>query len=359
VIRRLTAFLTSPRLAIALLVVVLACCVAGVTVFRGEQAGALIFSALWFNALLVLLAVSSATAFFSRIWKRKLTLVSAGMIVFHLSFAAMLGGIVYNRLCFFDGTLRLTEGETLPNDRPDSYDRVEHGRFFDLSRLRGTTTLVRMHRNYKVDGGNKRAAYEIAVGEGRQPQRSIIYVTEYLDVGGIRYFCSKEGYTVLVVVSEKGGREIYGGYVPLQSLKQPDGRFLYAAGSSRGPETFGLPPPPDHPRAQMLMSLRPNVVEDRQGEVTFAARSIALDGTPGVEQKGTRVVGAAFDLDDITLTPREIRYWVGINVRYDPGLAIILTSLCLGLAGIVVMFVGRLRQAMPRGAPRGAGGPQT
>jgi cytochrome c biogenesis protein ResB len=358
VLRRSTALLTSPKLAIALLVVVLACCVAGVTIFRGEHAGVLIFSTLWFNALLVLLAVSSATAFFSRIWKRKLTLVSGGMIVFHLSFAAMLGGIVYNRLFFFDGMLRLTEGETLPNDRPDSYDLMDHGRFFDLSRMRGKTTLVRMHRNYKIDGGNKRAAYEIAVGEGRQPQRSIIYITEYLDVGGIRYFCAKEGYSVLVVVSEKGGQEIYGAYVPLQSLKQPDGRFVYAAGTASGPATFGLPPPPAPPRAQMLLTLRPNTVEDRQGEVTFAARSIARDGTPGAERKGSMVIGAPFDLGDVTLTPREIRYWVGINVRYDPGLAIILTSLCLGLAGIIVMFVGRLRQGMPQGATRGAGAPQ-
>src|SRR5512138_3011950 len=98
---RAYAFLVSPRLAIALLVGVLACCVVGVTVYRGERAWQLIFSTLWFNGLLVLLAISSAAAFFTRIWRRKLTLVSAGMILFHLSFVGVLAGAVYNSLFHF------------------------------------------------------------------------------------------------------------------------------------------------------------------------------------------------------------------------------------------------------------------
>ncbi|MBL0277582.1 MAG: hypothetical protein IPQ24_16135 [Anaeromyxobacter sp.] len=61
----------------------------------------MIFSTLWFNGLLVLLAVSSAAAFFSRIWKRKASLVQAGMIIFHLSFLAVLGGVVVNSLFHF------------------------------------------------------------------------------------------------------------------------------------------------------------------------------------------------------------------------------------------------------------------
>src|SRR5512133_774844 len=180
-LRRLHLFLVSPKLAIALLIGVLGCCLVGVTVLRGARAGQLIFSTLWFNALLVLLAVSSAAAFFTRIWRRKLTLVSAGMILFHLCFAAMLGGIVYNRLFFFRGVLRLTEGETLPNGQLESYDWSEQGRFFDRSRLPGETTLLRMHVNYSVGSDNKRAAYEIAVDSGDARVRHIIYPTEYLD----------------------------------------------------------------------------------------------------------------------------------------------------------------------------------
>src|SRR5512133_2434529 len=203
---RAYAFLVSPRLAIALLVGVLACCVVGVTVYRGARAWELIFSTLWFNALLVLLALSSGAAFFTRIWRRKLTVVSAGMILFHVSFLALLGGVVYDGLFHFKGTMRLTEGETLPNGKVESYDELEHGRFFDFGRLRGETTLRAMHRGYQVDGQDKRAAYEVVVEDGERREQGTIYVTRHLDFEGVRYFPSKEGYSLLVVLHERDGQ---------------------------------------------------------------------------------------------------------------------------------------------------------
>jgi hypothetical protein len=338
---RINAFLTSPKLAIALLVIVLLCCVVGVTVVRGARAGEVIFATLWFNALLVLLAMSSASAFFTRIWRRKLTLVSAGMIVFHLSFVALLGGIVYNGLFSFRGVLRLTEGETLPNGQRDSYDSLEHGRFFDFSRLRGETTLVRMHANYKVYGGNKRAAYEVAVGEGDELTRSIIYVTEYLDFGGIRFFCLKEGYSVLLVMADKQGNEIFGAHVPLQSYKVRDGEYAYASGTAEGASPFDFPP--EHPRAGIQLSFRPGK-EERSGEVGLQVLPVAASGEKVAERAGTVPVGLTFEAGDYRFTPREIRYWAGMDVRYDPGQPVILSSLCFGLVGMVLTFAGRVRQ---------------
>ena len=35
-------------------------------------------------------------------------------------------------------------------------------------------------------------------------------------------------------------------------------------------------------------------------------------------------------------------------MRYDPGLNVVLASLCLGLVGMVITFVGRLRQGPGR-----------
>jgi len=55
-------------------------------------------------------------------------------------------------------------------------------------------------------------------------------------------------------------------------------------------------------------------------------------------------VGEKLDLGDFAISPREIRYWVGMDVRYDPGLNVVLTALCTGLAGMVLTLVGRLRQ---------------
>lgn len=347
-LHRVYAFLVSPRLAIALLVIVLACCVAGVTFVRGARAGQLIFATVWFNALLVLLALSSGAAFFTRIWKRKLTLVSAGMILFHLSFVALLGGIVYNQLFFFRGVLRLTEGETLPNSEVASYDQVEAGRFFDPARLRGETTLVRMHRDFQLDGEEKRAAYEIAVSDGETRVRKLIYVTEYLDFEGIRYFCSKEGYSVLLTLSAKGGPELYGAHIPLQSYAKADGTYKYATGNASTEVAFTFPPPPEQARADVHLEYRPSTVKDRDGEVTLTVTPLAGAASHPQERVGRVVVGAPFDVEDLSLTPKEIRYWVGMDVRHDPGLALILGSLCFGLGGMALILVGRVRQGTTR-----------
>jgi hypothetical protein len=239
--------------------------------------------------------------------------------------------------------MRLTEGETIQNGQPESYDEIEHGRFFDFSRLRGETTLVKMHRDYQVGRDNKRAAYEIAVREGRAETRGVIYVTEYLDVGGLRYFCLKEGYSVLVVMSDKEGRELYGAHVPLQSQMQEGGGHHYATGSAEQAAGFPFPAAPEHPRTELLVTFWPSL-QERAGKVGFEVRPLGGKGAPASERKGMVDVGGSFDAGDFALSPREIRYWVGMDVRYDPGLNVIMASLGAGLAGMFLTLFGRLRQ---------------
>ncbi len=346
--RRIVAVLTSPKLAIALLVGVLACCIVGVTAVRGQRAWELIFSTLWFNGMLVLLAISSAAAFFGRIWRRRLTLVTAGMILFHLCFLVLLGGVVYNGLFFFHGVLRLTEGETLSNGRPDSWDEVAKGRLFRFERLVGETTLLEMHRDYRVDGQNKRAAYEVEVEDGARRAKEVIYFTRHLDFDGVRYFPSKEGYSVLVVMSGKDGQEIYGAHIPLQSLIQADGSYLYATGTARAAAAFPFPAPPGKPVTALKLYFRPNTVVDRAGEVTFEVWP--LEGGHSASRSAPIPIGGSFDSGSFVLSPREIRYWVGMSVRYDPGLGVILGSLVAGLLGMALTLVGRIRQGRSRRA---------
>lgn len=341
---RAWALLVSPTLAIALLVAVLVFCVAGVTVVREARAWELIFSTLWFNGLLVLLAVSSGAAFFSRIWKRKPSLVQAGMILFHLSFMALLGGVVFNSLFHFNGVLRLTEGETLPNADPASYDAVEYGRFFDFSRLRGETTLIELHTGYEVDGQDKRAAYEIAVGDGTARTTDTIWMTQNLEHQGVRYLVSKEGYSIGVALLDEQGRDLYAAMVPLQSLKQGERSYLYVSGTAQGPGTFPFPSPPETARFALQLSYVPKGGVGREGEVTFDVLPLGAAGPSGTAKTGTVPVGEVFHAGDHLLVAREVRYWVGMSVRHDPGLTVILSSLWAGLAGMTMTFVGRILQ---------------
>jgi len=337
----------------ALLVAILACCVVGVTIYRGALAGAMIFGTLWFNGLLVSLVVNVACCFFPRMWGRKLTIVSFGMILFHLSFVAILGGIVYNSLFYFRGTIRLTEGETLPNGELQSYDYTDHGRFFEYSKMKGETTLIRMHKGYKVEGADKIVAYEISVGEGRSKKQGIVYITQSLDCNGFGYFRDKEGYSILTILYDKQGREIYGAYVPLQSLKQKDGRYLYTTGTRDGPGSFPFPQGSMKALLELQLAYKPSKLKERGGEAFFQVWPLAEAGNMQEEKplaEGKAAVGEKFRAGDYFLEAREIRYWVGMNVRYEPGKPIVLTSLWVALGGLLITFIGRLSKRKHRSA---------
>jgi hypothetical protein len=368
------------KLAMALLIAILACCLVGVTVFRGERAWTLIFSTLWFNGLLVSLVVNVVFCFFPRMWGRKLTLISLGMVLFHLSFVAILGGIVYNSLFYFRGLIRLTEGETLPSGQIQSYDLAEYGRFFDFSKLKGETTLLRMHRGYKVDGADKILAYEVAVGEESSKKQGIIYITKSLDHNGFSYFNEKEGYSVLVMLSDKQGKELYGAHIPLQSIQQKDKKYLYITGTKESPGSLPFPQDPLKPLFDLQVAYRPEQGKERRGDAFFWVWPLSQEhgvkgpspahagggseqvkavggfthdqpgNTAGQKQEekpiaeGKAPIGERFDAGDYSLSPKEIRYWVGMRVRYEPGKPIVLTSLWVGFGGMVITFIGRMRR---------------
>jgi hypothetical protein len=347
--RKIYDFLASARLAMVLLVTILACCVTGVTVWRGAEAGRLIFGTLWFNTLLVLLVVNVACCFFGRVWRRRLTFVSFGMILFHLSFVAILLGIVYNSLFYFRGSMRLTEGEVLPSGDRTSYDRIDHGRFFTFSQLKGETSLIRMHAGYKIGGEDKRAAYEVEVGEGGRKKKDIVYITHKLTHGGVDYFNEKEGYSALLVLSDRQGNVVYGAHLPLQSIPKGKDGYLYSTGYKDGdivaPGAVPFPVPPETPRMALQARYLPSKEQERGGEMEYQVFGLDAKGEPLLDKPfavGKALVGKPFAAGDYLLTTQEIRYWVGMTVRYEPGKPIVLASLWVGLAGMIITTVARM-----------------
>lgn len=347
--RRIYDALASARLALALLVIILICCVAGVTVVRDKRAWEVIFSTLWFNTILVLLVVNVSCCFFGRIWGRRVTLVSLGMILFHLSFVTLFLGIVYNSLFYFRAEIRLTEGETLPNDQEQSYDRIFHGRFFRMSTLKGATTLNRLHVGYRADGEDKRAAYEVTVADQRSQVHSIIYLTRNLTFRGFTYYPNREGYSTLIVLSTTDGKELYGAHVPLQSYPAGDSRFLYSNGTKDGPRF--LPFPPHEPRFGLNVAFSPDTKNPRTGTVRYQITPPPSEGKPeggGVIAEGEVPVGTPFRFGTSLLTTKEIRYWTVMDVRYEPGKPIILTSLWVAFAGVVITTLARIFRTSSR-----------
>ncbi len=342
-------FLASARLAMALLVAILACCVVGVTVWRGTEAGRMIFGTIWFNALLVLLVLNVACCFFGRVWRRRITLVSFGMILFHLSFVAILMGVVYNSLFYFRGMIRLTEGEALPSGDQRSYENIVKGRFFSFSHFQGETALIKMHSGYKISGEDKRAAYEISVGESANRKQGIIYITNKLTHQGVDYFNDREGYSLLLILSDRQGRVLYGGHLPLQSIRQGDESFRYSTGYRDGekiiPEPVLFPSPPEKPLMAMQVEYLPSKLQERAGDVQFKLFPLDSQGVspiikPYADEKAP--IGQPVAVGEYVLSAPEVRYWVGMAVQYEPGKPIVLTSLWAGLAGMIITTLGRM-----------------
>jgi hypothetical protein len=342
---KLSAFLASAKLALALLIVILVICTAGATFLSGEKAVKLVFSTLWFNALLILLVINIACCFSGRILRRRLTVVSCGMILFHISFVTLLLGVVYNSLFYFRGTIRLTEGETLRSGDANSYDKFEQGRFFSFLRVRGETTLIKVHHNYKVGTENKRAAYEIEVGDGGAKKTGIIYVTHNLSQKGFTYYPDAEGYSLFVMLADASGRDIYGAHIPLQSLKQKDGSIVYVTGSKDGASPFPFPQQHIQPFMGLLLGFMPSPEMDRIGRVEYKAYPIVGDNYKIADQpilEGQVKSGESFHAFNHGMSIKEIRYWVTMTVRHEPGKPVVLASLCMGLLGMIITTVGRM-----------------
>ena len=343
--------LASSRLAMALLIALLVCCVVGVTIFREQRAAQMIFDTLWFNGLLLLLVVNVACCFFGRIWGRKVTIISFGMILFHLSFVAVFVGIVYNSLYYFRGEMRITEGETLLNRARESYDGVERGRFFNLFRLRGETTFNKLLVDYKVDGASKRVAYDVSVREGNQFTKGVLYLTHNLDHHGFTFFPDREGYSVLTVLYDSQGKELYGVHVPLQSIPQKDKTYLYTTGTKEAPGTILFPQPPEKPLFNLRVTYLPNPAKERSGEAAFQVWP-AMGSDSSREAKplaeGAAVVGSKFATGEYYLSVKEVRYWVVMRVNYEPGKPFVLGSLWVGLAGMIITTLGRILRGRQR-----------
>ncbi len=351
--RKIYDFLASARLAMALLVVILACCVAGVTLWKGAEAGRVIFATLWFNGILVLLVINVACCFFGRIWGRRVTLISFGMILFHLSFVVMLLAIAYNSLFYFRGIIRLTEGETLPSSDLQSYDAIDKGRYFSFSRLKGETSLLKMHTGYKVSGEDKRAAYEVTVGEEKDRTKGIIYITHKLTHRGVDYFNDREGYSLLLMLSDRGGQELYGAHVPLQSIVLGKDRFEYSTGyrdyekKQIKKDVIPFPSPPEKILYAVKMEYVPSKFKERSGSVLYQVFPLDEKGLPQRDKplaEGKAAIGEGFVVGDKLFEVKEVRYWVGMMVRYEPGKPIVLTSLWIGLAGMIITTIGRMAQ---------------
>jgi hypothetical protein len=111
-----------------------------------------------------------------------------------------------------------------------------------------------------------------------------------------------------------------------------------------------FPQDPLKPLFDLQVAYRPSLLKGREraGEAFYQVWTLqGEDPGPGghaaAERKAT--IGNRVNVGRYYLEAKEVRYWVGMNVRYEPGKPIVLTSLWVGLGGMILTFIGRMRRS--------------
>lgn len=355
-LNKIVRLLSSTKVALILLVLVSVACVLGVILPRsvGKE---VIFTSPLFNLLLILLIINIVFCITKR--TRFLRLSQAGTTIFHLGLVALFVGVVYDQLFFFEGTIRLTEGETLSCAERVSYDRVRMGRFFQIRKLRelGELYFHKIHIPYIEEGKDRGVANEIALGENVQNGgKRIIYVTSPLKYKGFEFYrVDQDGYSPLFVLRDRQGKVLYGAYVPLQSIEQQDGTYLYRSGTAEAPESFNFPQEPELPKVFRLQTVYyPDKAKRTTGEVSFQVWGVRPHARKSSGEsrelfKGKAAFGERVRAGDYFLSMDEVRYWTSMNVVYRPGLNIIFGSFWIIFGGLILNLVLKTMKSRNKG----------
>jgi hypothetical protein len=185
----------------------------------------------------------------------------------------------------------------------------------------------------------------VIVGEGALKKQGIVYITHPLVYRGFGYYNDKEGYSLLLILYDREGNELYGAHIPLQSLKQKDDSYRYTTGTREGPGSFAYPQDPQEPLYALQVAYLPTQFKERAGNAVLQVWPFTQEHPKQGDKPiaaGKVRVGERFKVGDHSLLVAEVRYWVAMSVRYEPGKPIVLASLWMGLAGMITTFIGRM-----------------
>lgn len=333
--KKFYSLLWSTRVALFLLTLIFFSCVIGVLLPSsvGKEA---VFTSLWFNLLLVLLIVNIVFCILKR--TKFLLLSQVGTTIFHLGLVVLFIGVVYDQLFFFEGTIRLTEGETLSCAERPSYDRVKVGRFFQIRKLGelGPLYFHKLHISYTEDGKDRGIADEISLGQDlRKGRNRFLYVARPFAYKGFELYRNEtDGYSPLFVLRDRQGKVLVGHYAPLQSIMQQDGTYLYTSGSFQAPGRFDFPQDPRlSPVFQLQTVYHPDKINKRTGDVSFQIWKAKPDNRGTFEEllNGKAAFGERVKVGEYMLSMDEVRYWTSMTLIYRPGLKIIFSSFWIAL----------------------------
>jgi hypothetical protein len=113
-----------------------------------------------------------------------------------------------------------------------------------------------------------------------------------------------------------------------------------------------FPLPPEKSLFALQITYLPSKLNERGGEAQFKLFGLDEKGLPDYGKQvadGRALIGKELSVGEYILTAKEVRYWVAMSVRYEPGKPIVLTSLWVALTGMIITTAGRMLKKSRRG----------
>ncbi|MDP2277915.1 MAG: hypothetical protein Q8K51_06810, partial [Nitrospirota bacterium] len=114
--------------------------------------------------------------------------------------------------------------------------------------------------------------------------------------------------------------------------------------TANAPDSIPFPQEPMNPVFRIQTIYHPNLKIAKGGDVTFRVWRFSEHHSEKGEEifSGRAAMGEKVKAGDYYLSMNEVRYWASMDIRHNPGLSLILTSLWIGLGGIILTTVARL-----------------
>jgi hypothetical protein len=294
-----------------------------------------IYTTWTFHVLLGLLVVNLAAGNirrFRRVYRIERTLLRMrhlGSIIFHVALIAVLLGAIGNYLYKFQGVFALTEGQTAA-DGPDGYFRTFLGPLTSPRPSEFRLTMEGIDPEWEQDGVTTLAAHLRIESQDGMAVAEAVRIGHPLRWRKLEFHLgARTGFSPEVLLVGPDGSVIFRSFVRIASARH-EGVDVHS-------DFIELP-------GQLTLRL-----EIHDSESPLPLRWVAAERADSVLFEGYVAEGDTVLVDELALSLPRMRRWAFVEARENPGVGVVFAGFWVGLAGLSLTFLARVRADHRRG----------
>lgn len=249
-----------------------------------------------------------------------------GSIIFHLSLVLLLVGIILNYMYTFEGTLALTEGQSVVETK-NSYTRVYSGPFYTEEYDRFKIKHIMYHDSYIIEN-TVTSASEISLKDSpNAPEKTVAITTNHPFIYNDLEFHYElqHGYSPEVIIIDSTGSIIFKNFIRL-AIQRSKEHTLHA-------DYYML----EDYSMKIIIEATPN---NNQLDSTLFNLNVEID--ENLLYQGTLGLNDTIDYNGYRLVIPRLRNWCYINVIKSPYLNLVFFSFWLALIGMTIGLIPRV-----------------